>query len=164
MKNKATIKVHMYTNPIKQIFIRYKVKGQKPITHFLSATDYKSDTELAEALIALTSSYEQMYTDVHSLCYHIPEGSHGLFMKSKLKDLRQRYKMENSLLEQIKEATAKVINLLNMKLNIQYKPETNVLAIYHNSYSACLYTIDITQENINIINTSIQRLENDSVK
>ena len=95
MKNKATIKVHMYTDLIKQIFIHYKVKEQKPINHFLSAIDYKSDDELAEALIALTSSYEQMYTDVHTLGYHIPEGSHGLFMKSKLKNLKQRYKNDN---------------------------------------------------------------------
>ena len=89
---KATIKVHMYTDPIKQIFVRYKVKGQKPITHFLSAVDYNSDDELAEALIALTSSYEQMYINTRTLCYHIPEGSHGLFMKTKLSNLKQRYK------------------------------------------------------------------------
>ena len=92
---KATIKVHMYTNPIKQIFIRYKVKRQKSINHFLSAIDYKSNTELAEALIELISNYEQMYTDIHTLCYHIPEGSHGLFMKSKLKNLKQRSKNGN---------------------------------------------------------------------
>ena len=97
MKNKATIKVHMYTDPIKQIFIRYKVKGKKPINHFLSAIDYKSDTELAEALIELTSNYEQMYIDVHTLCYHIPEGSHGLFMKFRLKNLKQRYKNEQRI-------------------------------------------------------------------
>ena len=89
---KATIKVHMYTDPIKQIFVRYKVKGQKPITHFLSAIDYNSDDELAEALIALTSNYEQMYVNTCTLCYHIPDGSHGLFMKTKLSNLKQRYK------------------------------------------------------------------------
>ena len=69
--------------------------------------------------------------------------------------------METNLLEQIKEVTEKVISLLNIELHIQYKHETNEIAVYHNTYSICLYTINITQENLDIINTTIQRLENE---
>ena len=91
---KAKIKVHLYTNPIKQLIIEYKPKKQKATTHFLSATGYNSDVELAKTLIELLAEYELMYYNTHSITYHIPEGSSGLFMKIKLKNLKPRYKNE----------------------------------------------------------------------
>ena len=69
--------------------------------------------------------------------------------------------MTTNLLIQIKEALEKAIGILDVEMNVQYNPKTNELAVYHNAYTACLFIVKITQENLDYINNSIQRIENE---
>ena len=69
--------------------------------------------------------------------------------------------MTTNLLIQIKEALEKAIDILDIEMNVQYKPKTDELAVYHNAYSTCLFIVEITQENLDYINNSIQRIENE---
>lgn len=44
---------------------------------------------------------------------------------------------------------------------MQYEPSTDELSVYHNQFTRCLFTVDITQQTLDYINDVIQREENE---